>query len=92
METEYITFNRPRVTAIKMTRGPFLFKTFLGSWTFNEFKKGITEVTFLYSFQLRFPFNIFTYFIKRNLQANVHQRLLDLKMNIEKLNGSDSAG
>lgn len=84
METEYVSFNRPKVTAIKMTRGPFLFKTFSGSWTFNEFKPGITEVIFLYSFILRFPFSFFTYFIKRNLQANVRQRLLDLKRSIEK--------
>lgn len=85
METEYVSFNRPKVTAIKMTRGPFLFKTFLGSWTFNEFEKDVTEVIFLYSFQLRFPFNLFASFIKRNLQANVRQRLRDLKMNIGKL-------
>jgi ribosome-associated toxin RatA of RatAB toxin-antitoxin module len=85
METEYVSFNRPKVTAIKMTRGPFLFKTFSGSWTFNEFEKDVTEVIFLYSFQLRFPFNLFASFIKRNLQANVRQRLRDLKMNIGKL-------
>src|SRR5436190_22877172 len=36
METEYVTFNRPRVTAIKMTKGPYLFKSFFGSWTFKE--------------------------------------------------------
>ena len=84
METEYVSFSRPKVTAIKMTRGPFLFKTFSGSWTFNEFNQGITEVIFLYSFTLRFPFNLFTYFIKRNLQANVRQRLLDLKRSIGK--------
>jgi len=84
METEYVSFSRPKVTAIKMTRGPFLFKTFSGSWTFNEFNQGITEVIFLYSFTLRFPFNLFTYFIKRNLQANVRQRLLDLRRSIGK--------
>src|ERR1700752_5038030 len=35
MVTEYVTFNRPKVTAIKMTKGPFMFKSFLGSWTFK---------------------------------------------------------
>lgn len=24
METQYVTFNRPKVTAVKMTKGPFL--------------------------------------------------------------------
>src|SRR5664279_5466343 len=79
METEYVSFNRPRVTAVKMTQGPLLFKTFLGSWTFNEFKSGMTEVIFLYSFQLRSPFSLFSYWMKRNLQSNVRQRLRDLK-------------
>ncbi len=84
METEYVSFNRPKVTAVKMTKGPFLFKTFLGSWNFNESEPGTTEVTFLYSFELRFPFSLLNYFIKRNLQHNVRQRLLDLKVCIEK--------
>lgn len=83
METEYVSFNRPHVTAVKMTKGPFLFKTFLGSWNFKKFKPGVTEVTFLYSFELRFPFNLLAYPIKRNLQNNVRQRLRDLKTCIE---------
>ena len=84
METEYVSFNRPKVTAVKMTKGPFLFRTFLGSWTFKEPEPGVTEVTFLYSFELRFPFSLLTSFIKRNLQNNVRQRLLDLKTCVEK--------
>lgn len=85
MVTEYVTFNRPKATAIKMTSGPFMFKTFLGSWTFNETSPASTEVIFLYSFQLRFPFTLLTPFIKRNLQANVRNRLTDLKTKIEAL-------
>lgn len=83
MVTEYVSFNRPKATAIKMTEGPFLFRSFLGSWTFKELKTGITEVIFLYSFQLRFPFNLIAGLIKRNLQKNVRQRLKDLKQCIE---------
>ncbi len=83
MVTEYVTYNRPKVTAIKMTDGPFMFKSFLGSWTFKEISSDKTEVIFLYSFSLRFPFNMLTKFIKSNLQTNVKQRLIDLKMNIE---------
>jgi ribosome-associated toxin RatA of RatAB toxin-antitoxin module len=84
MVTEYVTFNRPKVTAIKMTKGPFMFKAFLGSWTFKELPNNKTEVAFLYSFSLNFPFNVVPAFIKKNLQNNVKQRLLDLKSNIEK--------
>lgn len=90
MVTEYVTYNRPRVTAIKMTKGPYIFKSFLGSWTFKELAESKTEVIFLYSFSLRFPFNILTIFIKKNLQTNVKQRLVDLKNNIENKNYSKS--
>lgn len=83
MVTEYVTFNRPKVTAIKMTEGPYLFKAFAGSWTFKEVNKDITEVIFLYSYQLRFPFNLIGRFIKMNLRNNVKRRLKDLKKNIE---------
>jgi ribosome-associated toxin RatA of RatAB toxin-antitoxin module len=50
MITEYITFNRPKVTAIKMKKGPYMFRSFTGSWTFKEIRPGQTEVIFLYSF------------------------------------------
>ncbi len=83
METEYITFNRPNVTAIRMTKGPFMFKTFAGSWTFREIEPLKTEVTFSYSFALRFPFSLFPGRIKQNLSNNVKQRLTDLKQHIE---------
>jgi ribosome-associated toxin RatA of RatAB toxin-antitoxin module len=83
METVYVSFNRPKATAIKMTKGPFMFKTFLGSWTFKEIQPSLTEVIFLYSFQLRFPFNLAAELIKRNLRTNVKQRLVDLKEHIE---------
>ena len=83
MVTEYVTYNRPKVTAIKMTKGPFMFKTFLGSWTFREVSNEKTEVVFLYSFSLRFPFNLLTKTIKNKLQTNVKQRLIDLKNKIE---------
>lgn len=85
MVTEYVSFDRPRVTAIKMTKGPFIFKSFLGSWTYRKIQPDLTEVIFLYSFQLRFPFNLATRLIKRNLQNNIRQRLADLKKNIENL-------
>lgn len=83
MITEYVSFNPPRATAIKMTKGPYLFKSFLGSWNFKEITDSQTEVIFLYYFTLRFPFNLMTPFIKTNLESNVRQRLIDLKTNLE---------
>ena len=83
METEYVSFNRPKVAAIRMTNGPYLFKTFLGSWRFTEIENQKTEVIFLYTFSLNFPFSLISKFIKKNLQSNVKQRLIDLKTNLE---------
>ncbi len=86
METEYITFNRPKATAIQMTKGPYMFSTFLGSWTFKEVDKQTTDVIFLYSFTLRFPFWLAAGMVKRILHRNVKTRLSDLKTCIEKRN------
>lgn len=83
MVTEYITFNRPKATAIKMTNGPFMFKAFLGSWNFKETNEMSTEVIFLYSYKLRFPFSLFSKFMRLKLQGDVKKRLIDLKSNIE---------
>lgn len=79
METQYVWFNRPKVTAIKMTKGPYMFKEFAASWTFKEKSIGITTVTFMYSFTLRMPFRLVSFFIKKVMQKNVRQRLVDLK-------------
>jgi ribosome-associated toxin RatA of RatAB toxin-antitoxin module len=79
METQYVSFNRPKVTAVKMTKGPYMFREFAASWTFKEEMIGVTKVTFLYSFSLRLPFNLVSFLIKKILQKNVRQRLVDLK-------------
>lgn len=83
METEYVTFNRPKATAIKMTAGPYMFKSFFGSWNFKEINPSVTEVLFLYSFELRFPFNLLSFYIRLHLQSNVRKRLTDLKNCLE---------
>ncbi len=84
METEYVAYKRPKVTAIKMTQGPFLFKSFLGSWTFHKRAEKETEVVFLYAFKLRFPFSIGSFLMKRILQKEVQGRLIDLKTYLER--------
>ena len=40
METEYVSFNPPRATAIKMTRGPWFLESFAGAWRFDEVEPG----------------------------------------------------
>jgi ribosome-associated toxin RatA of RatAB toxin-antitoxin module len=80
METEYVSFNRPKVTAVKMTKGPYMFKEFAASWIFNPLNDEMTKVTFTYSFKLRFPYNVVPFLVKYILSKNVKQRLVDLRM------------
>ncbi len=53
METEYLTFSPPRVAAVRMTRGPWLLRSFAGSWRFDEVGAGQTRVAFRYHFTVR---------------------------------------
>jgi ribosome-associated toxin RatA of RatAB toxin-antitoxin module len=53
METEYVSFNPPRATAVKMTRGPWFLDAFAGSWRFEEIEPGQTRVDFCYNLQAR---------------------------------------
>jgi ribosome-associated toxin RatA of RatAB toxin-antitoxin module len=48
METEYVSFTPPRVAAVKMTRGPWMIRSFAGSWRFEELEPGRTRVEFRY--------------------------------------------
>jgi ribosome-associated toxin RatA of RatAB toxin-antitoxin module len=49
METEYISFNPPGACAVEMTRGPWFFRSFSGSWRFDRIGNCRTRVTFTYS-------------------------------------------
>jgi len=53
METEYVSYDRPAVVAVKMTRGPAILSAFAGSWRFEELEPGKTRVTFTYFFEVR---------------------------------------
>ncbi len=48
METEYVSFIPPAVTAVKMTKGPRVIAKFAGSWRFQEIAPGHTRVVFRY--------------------------------------------
>src|SRR5262249_28265115 len=53
METEYISFDPPEVTAVKMTRGPWFIESFAGSGGFHEENQGEERVYFKYSVAAR---------------------------------------
>ena len=48
METRYVSFHRPGACAVEMTRGPWFFRSFAGSWRFDPIGPGRTRVTFTY--------------------------------------------
>lgn len=50
MEVEYIIVRPPDVAAMKMTRGPFFFASFSGSWRFEALGRTATRVVFNYHF------------------------------------------
>ena len=49
METRYVSFNPPSACAVEMTRGPWFFRSFSGSWRFDRIESGRSRVTFTYS-------------------------------------------
>ncbi len=53
METEYVSFAPPRIAAVKMTRGPWVLKSFGGAWEFTAVGPGATSVAFRYQFRMR---------------------------------------
>ena len=53
METEYVSFEPPRVAAVKMTSGPWIIARFAGSWRFEEIGPSETRVSFVYHLEAR---------------------------------------
>lgn len=49
METRYVSFHPPGACAVEMTRGPWFFRSFAGSWRFEPVGPGRTRVTFTYN-------------------------------------------
>src|SRR5262245_15419593 len=46
MEVRFVGFRPPGAVAMKMTRGPWFFRRFAGTWLFKPHPSGATEVTF----------------------------------------------
>jgi ribosome-associated toxin RatA of RatAB toxin-antitoxin module len=85
METEYVSFNPPRATAVKMTRGPWLIETFAGSWRFEEVSAGRTRVGFRYHLRAR-PrclARLLTPVLGRVFRRDTRRRLAALKAAVE---------
>jgi len=53
METVYVSFERPRVAAVRMTKGPAVLETFAASLRQDEAGIGATRVTYRFNFGTR---------------------------------------
>ena len=53
METVYVVFDRPRVAAVKMVRGPAILQSFGASLRQDQIVPGTTRVTYKYTLETR---------------------------------------
>ena len=87
METEYVSFNPPERTAVKMTRGPAILKSFAGSWVFEAMSENKTKVVFRY--HLAASPSWLKWFLEPILELvfsrDIRKRLEALKRAVEKI-------
>ncbi len=82
METEYIAYDPPRVAAVRMTRGPWVLRTFAGTWRFEASGSGRTRVRFRYHLRAR-P-RLLTGLLTRHFARDTGRRLAALKAYVER--------
>lgn len=51
--SRYITFAPPTHAAVEMVKGPWILRSFGGTWRFKALEDGSTEVRFIYNFKTR---------------------------------------
>ena len=85
VETEYVSYNPPRVTAVKMTRGPWVMGHFAGSWRFEEIGPAKTRITFAYHLEARPRWLrwLLTPIVGWVFARDTHRRLSALKRAVE---------
>jgi hypothetical protein len=85
METEYVSYNPPRVAAVRMTRGPWVIRTFAGSWRFTGVAPGRTRVVFRYGLRARPRWLswLLTPVLARVFARDTRKRLAALKAAVE---------
>ena len=85
MRVKYVSFNRPRVAAIEMVRGPWFFKRFAGAWQFLAESPSVSRVSFKYSVEGR-PSAIaplLNRLLARSFERHAKRRLSALKRFVE---------
>jgi hypothetical protein len=86
METEYVSYSPPRVTAVRMTRGPWFIESFAGSWRFDDLGLGRCRVHFRYHLRAwpSWLSWLLTPFLGWVFQRDTRQRLAALKRFVER--------
>jgi len=81
MEVRYVTLDPPETVAMVMTKGPFFFESFAGSWRFKEKGAGETEVIFRYHYATRWRAlrPLLDGIIQRVFSRDIRMRLRGLK-------------
>lgn len=85
MEVRYVTLDPPETVAVVMTKGPFFFESFAGSWRFKEDASGATEVIFRYHFATRWRAlrPLLDSIIHRVFTRDIRKRLEGLKCAVD---------
>lgn len=86
METVYVSFDRPRVAAVKMTKGPAILDTFAASLRQEGIDPDVTRVSYRFNFSTkpRWLRMIADPIAARLFQREVRQRLQALKRHLER--------
>lgn len=79
MDTVYVSFNRPTVAAVKMTRGPWILRTFAASLRQELCDSCSTRVTYRYHFESRYLAWLIDPLILRIFHRETTNRLKALK-------------
>ena len=85
MISKYISFNRPSVAAISMTKGPLILKKFCGAWNVKKMSNTRSLLVFTYNFELigdalgKIFIPIASYLFAKDMK----KRLLAIKLYVE---------
>jgi ribosome-associated toxin RatA of RatAB toxin-antitoxin module len=85
MDAEYVTYEPPRVAAIRMTRPPCFLESFAGSWRFTYLGERSTRVEFAYTLRARPRMfaGLFTPIVSAVFRYEMRRRLAALKAFVE---------
>jgi ribosome-associated toxin RatA of RatAB toxin-antitoxin module len=76
--SKYIAFAPPTRAAVQMTKGPWVLRSFGGTWRFKAMQDGRTEVRFIYNFKAR---PLLLRWLLEPLIASIYKRDMQRRLN-----------